>query len=126
MATELVTLKKGFMVGAVAHLEAELREATSGDILDAMEESEKLVMVPDDSGGSVPALVGSPTLVGINTLRRQIVRIGDYKGPMSLAEIKKIDPLDLNLLQQRAELMETAGLAGITDRGRDAGGQGGD
>ena len=126
MGNVTVTLKKGFKVGEVVHLEAELREASSGDILDAMEESEKLVMVPTESGGTEPTLVASPTLVGIHTLRRQIVRIGEYQGPMTLVEIKKLVPYDLNLLQIQVEILETAGLKELSDRGRDSGGAGSD
>ncbi len=121
MATTTVTLKGGLKIGEVTHLVAEIREALSGDIIEAMEESEKVVLLPG-SDRPEPALVASPTMVGIHTLRRQIVRIGEHKGPLTLAEIKRLIPADLNALQQKAEELEAAGLASLTDRGRDSGG----
>jgi len=125
MATVIVKLNDGFKIGDVVHLEAEIREASSGDIIEAMEDSERVVMLPG-SDRQEPVLVASPTMVGIHTLRRQIVRIGDYQGPLTLAEIKRLSPIDLDVLQKHADLLETAGLAPVTDRGRVAGGQGTD
>jgi phage FluMu protein gp41 len=123
MATVKVILSGGLTIGSEAHLEAEIREASSGDIIEAMEESEKLVLIPGPDKAE-PALVASPTMVGIHTLRRQIVRIGTYKGPLTLGEIKRLSPEDLNALQQKAEELEAAGLAGLSDRGRDDRGAG--
>ncbi|MGE4406040.1 phage tail assembly protein [Pseudomonas sp.] len=119
MATVTIELKKGLKIGETVHTEAEIREATAGDVIEAMEESEKLVMV-----GSEPQLIASPTLVGVNTLRRQIVRIGTYQGPLSLGEIKRLDPHDLNELQLQSELLDAGAGAEITRRGRDDRGQG--
>lgn len=123
MAAINVTLEHGLKIGDVTHLVATLRDPNSGDIIDAMEESEKLVLLPG-SDRPEPALVASPVLVGINTLRRQIVSIGDYKGPLTLAEIKRLHPSDLDRLQKKAEELEAAGLSGLIDRGRDDRGQG--
>ena len=118
MATVQINLGTGLKIGDVVHLEAEIRETTAGDIVEAMEESEKLVMVPGPKGQE-PQLVASPTLVGINTLRRQIVRIGTYKGPLSLSELKRLTPDDLNSLQLQAELLDAASVAELASRGRD-------
>jgi len=101
-----------------------MREPTAGDVIDANEESEKLVFVPDDSGKSTPQFVTSPTMVGINVLRRQIVRIGDISGPLSIDELKAMHPEDLNLLQHKADQLEAAQVAdivagGAQERGRD-------
>jgi phage FluMu protein gp41 len=125
MAAVNVPLIHGLKIGEVVHLDAIIREATSGDIIDAMEESEKLVLLPG-CDTQVPALVHSQTMVGIHTLRRQIVSIGDYKGPLSLGEIKRLHPTDLDRLQKKAEELEAAGLSGLIDRGRADRGQGAD
>ncbi|MDO9633351.1 MAG: phage tail assembly protein, partial [Humidesulfovibrio sp.] len=59
MATLTITLKDGFQLGADILTEATLREPTAGDVIDAQEESEKLVETLDG-----PRLVSSPTLSG--------------------------------------------------------------
>lgn len=113
MATVTVTLDKGLTIGDSVHLEAELREPTAGDVLDAAQESEKLLPTPEGY-----RLVPSPTLTGINMLRRQIVRIGDHPGPLTLAEVRKLSPGDLQRLQTVAEQLEGAALEALEDRGR--------
>lgn len=114
MATIKVRLNNGLRVGEKMHIDAEIREASVGDMLDAAEESERLVNTPDGY-----QLLASPTMVGINILRRQIVAIGGHPGPLTLGEIKKLDPSDLNLLQAEAQKLETASLKESVDRGRD-------
>jgi phage FluMu protein gp41 len=125
MATVNAQLKYGLKIGDVVYRNAVIREATSGDILDAMEESEKVVLLPGRDKDE-PALVHSPTMVGIHTMRRQIINIDEYKGPLSLAEVKRLHPSDLDMLQKKAEELEAAGLSGLIDRGRVDGGQGAD
>lgn len=122
MATLKGQLQHGFKIGETLHLDYELREVSAGDILDAMEESEKLVMVPGDRPR--PELVASPTLVGVNTLRRQIVRLGTYPGPLTLVELKRLHPADLGLLQTEAELLEAGAAPEAAQRGRADRGQG--
>ena len=112
MATVKCTLNAGITIKDVVHLEAEIREATAADLIDATDESEKLVRTPDGY-----ELLASPTLVGLNTLRRQIVRIGEYKGPLSIAELKKLTATDLSLLQEKAVQLENASLEEVKDRG---------
>lgn len=109
-----VQLNTGLTIGQVTHTEAEISEATAADLIDATEESEKLVAT--EKGYE---LVASPTLVGLNTLRRQIVSIGEYKGPLAMAELKKLSAADLSLLQEKALELESAALKETTDRGRD-------
>lgn len=113
MATVTCILNKGLMIGETTHKDAEIREATAGDLIDATEESEKVVLTPDGY-----QLVASPTMVGLNTLRRQIVRIGEYPGPLTLAELKKLSSKDISLLQEQAEIVESASLKEFADRGR--------
>ena len=113
MATATVTLEKGLKIGEVTHLEAEVREPSAGDILDASEESERLIPTPTGY-----QLIPSPTLVGVHVMRRQIVRIGDHPGPLTLAEIRKLSSGDLQRLQQTAQRLEDAAGKGIEGRGR--------
>lgn len=103
MAEVAVPLQRGLQLGEVAQLEAVLREGTAGDMIEAAEESEKLVATPDGF-----QLVQSPTLVGVNMLRRQIVRIGEIAGPLSLKQLKLLDPADLAELQRAAEKLDAA------------------
>jgi len=102
MATIEFCLKQGYQVGKNCHTEVVLREPTAGDVIEANEESEKLIVIPE------PMFVASPTLVGINVLRRQIVSIGSVSGPLSLAELKNLHPQDLDQIQAEANKLESA------------------
>jgi phage FluMu protein gp41 len=112
MATVKFDLKEGIKIGEAVYIAAEIREASAGDLIDAADESEKLIATPDGY-----QLLASPTLVGLNTLRRQIVCIGDYKGPLTLSELKKLSAADLSLLQEKALTLEDASLKKVIDRG---------
>lgn len=114
MATVQIDLQKGLTIGEETHTAAEIREATAADLIDATEESEKLVATPD--GGY--QLLASPTLVGLNCLRRQIVRVGEHPGPLTMGELRKLSAHDLSLLQEKAQALETATLKGVAERGR--------
>ncbi len=113
MTTVKVTLEKGLKVGEVVHLEAEIREATAGDYIEATEESERVCKTPE--GNYV--LLASPTEVSLNTLRRQIVRIGEYQGPLTRGEMKKLSISDLNLLQEKMQDLEGAAVLAVGERG---------
>ncbi len=119
MRTANVTLIDGLKIGETVHREAEIREAGVADLLDATSESEKLVRTPEGYH-----LIASSLMVGVNTLRRQIVKIGEYKGPLTLNEIKALSPVDLDLLQSKADELEKASMARIENRGRSEGGEG--
>ncbi len=100
-----------------SHRHVVLREPTAGDIIDAQEESEKLVYKA--VGERIePALVTSPSSMGINVLRRQIVEIGDIKGPLDIDLLKKLSESDLSLIQQKAAELDAGGME-FVDRGRD-------
>lgn len=109
MAGYTITLEKGLTVGEVTHREAELREPTAADFLAATEDGEKVVQVKR-GGVEEVELVASPTLVAVHLLRRQVVRIGDHEGPLTLAEIKRLSVPDLNALQQASEALQGAAL----------------
>lgn len=113
MATIKVKLKDGLTVGEERHLEAELREVTAGDLIDATEESEKPILTAQGY-----ELLVSNTMVGLNTLRRQIVKVGDHPGPLTLGELKKFSGRDLNLLQAEATQLDNASLAEVTAQGK--------
>ncbi|MEX0732840.1 MAG: phage tail assembly protein [Aquisalimonadaceae bacterium] len=111
MATVTVTLDHGYPRDNPKHHALELREVTVGDIIDGQAESERVVPTPEG-----PALVISPTFVGLNTLRRQIVRIGDIEGPLSLKELRNLHPDDLHKVQQEADRLEGAAAADLAPR----------
>ncbi|MEN6375324.1 MAG: hypothetical protein ABFD75_11180 [Smithella sp.] len=113
MSTADITLKKGLKVGEVVHTAAVIREATGGDFIEATEEAERLCLTPE--GNYI--LVASPALVGINTLRRQIVKIGDHVGPLTLKEMKLLSGQDIKLLQEAAENLENASMEEVAKRG---------
>jgi phage FluMu protein gp41 len=126
MAEITVKLAQGLKIGNTSCCVAVLRELTAGDLIDAMKESERLVMVPASSGRAEPQLLISNTLLSINTLRRQIASIGEMKGPIELETLSLLSAADLSLLQGQAEAMDSARAKDIEDRGRsEAAGEGG-
>lgn len=110
-----VTLIDGFKVGEKVHRDAELRLPKAGDIIEAGLESERVVPTPE---GYV--LLMSPTMIAQHTLRRQIARIGEHPGPLTLAELKLLSATDLQLLQQAAEQLDGALNQALDQRGRSA------
>lgn len=113
MATVNCTLNKGLTIGTVAHKLAVIREVTAGDLIDATDESEKLTLTPEGY-----QLIASPTLVGLNTLRRQVVSVGDHPGPLTIAEMRLLSGTDLNLLQQKAADLDDATLEAVEKQGK--------
>lgn len=121
MSTVSVTLIHGVKVGDDWLKQVTLREATAGDVIEAQEESEKLVTVLDKDGNPEHAFVPSPTMVGVHVLRRQIKKLGDISGPLTLDMVKKLNPEDLNLIQSKINKMESAAakaVEAINTRGR--------
>lgn len=114
MRKETVTLRDGLTIGETKHTEAEIREVTAGDLIEATEDGQRLVQTPEGEH----ILVSSDTLVGLHTLRRQIVRIGSYQGPLSMAELKKLSAWDLSLLHETAKRIDEAAMEAAS-RGRD-------
>lgn len=122
MASIKGKLKHGYQVGNDTYHDYTIREATAGDVIEANEESEKLVVFPNAEGRPEPQFVPSPTMVGVHVLRRQIASIGPISGPFSLDQIKSFHPEDLNQLQAEAECLEgaedTEALRAVAQRGR--------
>lgn len=112
MAEVRVDLNDGLTVGIELLKTAYIRTVDAGMVIDANEESEKLVYSLDETGRAVPTLVPSPTLVGVHVLRRQIVRLEGigkpYSGPLSLDELKSLSAADLNLIQAKANELDNA------------------
>ena len=118
MAQDKFSLVDGLKIGDTVLKVVTLRDATAGDIIEAQEESEKPVNTPDGY-----ELLVSPGLLAVNVMRRQIVSIDDSCGPISLAEIKKLTPIDLSLIQEKADQLEQAmakkmASSAVTQKGR--------
>ena len=111
MAEVTVELDMGLVVGEKTHKTATIRELTAGDIFDAQADSERVVATEEG-----PQLVASPSAVGIHTLRRQIAKIGDVEGPLSLGEMRKLHPVDLELLHEECSKLEQAVITSIASR----------
>lgn len=119
MAQIKFQLKHGLPYGkgdnVAMQYDVSLRELNVGDMLQAQEESEKVVATP-----SGYTLVMSPTRLGINTIRRQIHSVGTIQGPLSLADMERLHPEDLTLINRHLDGLETAVLQEVEGRGRDS------
>lgn len=113
MANNKIILNKGLTVGNTVHKDAVLREPTAGDLMQAMEESERVVMVAGE-----PQLLLSNTALSLHTLRRQIVSIGDINGPIDMAMLSLLSATDLSLLQSCADELDTVIGKELAARGR--------
>ena len=107
----VVDLEFGLTLGDKNYTQVTLRELTSKDIIDAQAESERLVETPAGY-----QLVASPALVGANSLRRQIKKIGDIDGPLSLKDLGELNPFDLNKIQIACAKLEEAVACEIASR----------
>lgn len=119
----------GLVLNEKALKRVELRAPNAGDVIDAQEESEKLVYAMIN-GSLAPTLVTSPSLVGINVLRRQVRLLDEPNLILELSLLKKLHIDDLELIQAKAgeldqALASRAAAREVTDRGRDDGGGGG-
>ena len=122
--TKTIPLTTPVKIGDTEYSELTLREPTTADVIEAQEESEKVIYTPNG-----PALVASPVMVGKNILRRQVVSIGAFKGPVDLAILKRLSLADFNRVQDEADALDAAVAAAVLDaageRGRDDGQNGG-
>jgi len=98
----------------VVHKDAEIRPLTVGEIIQSGVDGEKLVQTP---AGDYQ-LIQSPTLTGIHSLRFGIVKIGDIPGPLSMEMMFKLDPLDMELLQNESIKLQAATLEVSQSRGK--------
>jgi phage FluMu protein gp41 len=121
MAEVVVKLQHDFKYGGTEYRQITLTEVTTANIIEAHEESEKLVQVLDKNGEQAHEFVVSPTLVGINILRRQITKLGEVIVQLSVNDIKRLHPDDLDALQAAANKMDAAAVKAMEDaaeRGR--------
>ncbi|WP_025916140.1 phage tail assembly protein [Herminiimonas sp. CN] len=91
-ATYTGQFKKGMKVGKEIHMDFELREMTTADMLDAEME------VPASKVMNFSAALAS----------LQLVRVGTYDGPFTLKMVRALEPDDFNAL--RDGLSEVASL----------------
>lgn len=117
MSRITITLETGYKVGDVYLKDAVLRSVTTGDIIEAGEESEKLIYNKEDE----PELVVSPTRMATIVLAKQIVSIGNMQGPLTVDELKNLDPVDFNLLQDKAAELEKSDAKKIIKAGETRG-----
>ncbi len=120
MAKITFDLLDGLRLGDAIHKEAELRELTAGDILDATEDSEKIVQTKNGA-----QVVQSPTLVGAHLMRRQILRIGGINGPLTLAQLRKLSGRDFQLISAMIDGIDDIA-SKAAERGRSDASQGSD
>jgi phage FluMu protein gp41 len=104
MATMTIMLRHGLKVGDAVHYEAELREIDAGDILDAIAESEKMVMTPNGTF----QMVRSPILATVAVIRRRLVRIGSFEGPFTTEILRALLASDFALLAGASDKMDSA------------------
>ena len=106
-----------FGKGADAELQYEvvLRELNSGDLIDAALDAERVVFA--DEGKKAIAYT-SDVLYGFELLRRQVSSVGVIQGPLTLKQLRLFAPEDLNLLQGKAEKLDSL-MMDMSERGRD-------
>lgn len=116
-------LKDGIKIGGKTQMDVELRELTAADIFSAQEAAERVVMVPGSSGSLEPQMVCSPSQMGREILRRQIVRIGEVHAAQIDDEfIGRLTANDLAIIEHHSSLLEEAAsnaLKRMLERGRD-------
>ena len=102
-----------------------LREASAGDYLDAVADSERAVMAPtgeyDDIGlpHQVPTLLISAPLLDIQVLRRQIVDFGTIPAdPLPIEQLRQLSQADLDLIRVAAEQLAMQRPVEVVQRGR--------
>ena len=103
----------GFVAGEQTHHEVGLRELTSKDVIDAQFAAEKVVVID----GNAMAYT-SDALMGVELLRRQVEFVGSYQGPLSLKELYRFSPADLDGLRKKAEEIDQLLAKEIAARGR--------
>lgn len=109
-----VDLLDGLPFGEGREYRVTFRELTAKDSIDAEMDAERYI---DTHNG--PVLIASPSLRGVQLLRRQIAAVGDIEGPLSMLQIGQLSERDLSRLMVAVNLRDTA-LAGklAGDRGR--------
>jgi len=112
-----VTLIHGYKLGERTLKNAFIRPYSAADLMDAEEESEKLIATTNAEGEIEHKLVLSPALYGRNIFRRQVVGIDDLSGPFTIDELtENLHLEDFVLLQQKTEELDEASIAKSTTK----------
>lgn len=107
-------LKHGFKASEDStYYEVGLRELTTGDYIDAQLKAEKVVM----QDGTAIAYT-SDVMYGLELLMRQVESIGDYQGPLSIKDLRRLHADDFNLLQKKTSELDQLLIKELEDRGR--------
>ena len=91
--TRTGTLKHGLKVGEQVHKEFELRQCTGADYFAAENEADS----------------SKPLTYAVALIAQQLVRIGTFEGPFSLAMLGKLHPIDLARMKAAREELELLG-----------------
>lgn len=86
-------LKRGFQIGETKHLDFELREYTVADLIDAEAETHVTQVIAFNA----------------QLMVRQLIRIGDFKGPFTVGQIKTLAPVDWRILRAAQMGLESLG-----------------
>lgn len=119
MSNNQFDLKHGLKVGDDTLKNVVMKASlTAGEIVEASKAAEQLVMCGEGEN-KVPMFVLSPTLMSIESLRRQIASIGDLQGPISMHQISQLHEDDLKLLNEFASKLEAIKVSQeLAQRGR--------
>lgn len=109
-------LEDGLLLVQKTHKKCVIRPLTAGDILDAQQDSERLMATPNGF-----ELVVSDSALGFHLARRQIVTLGDIKGPLKVDDMRLLSGRDLNKIHKELEALDEAVAGALAKRGRDAG-----
>jgi phage FluMu protein gp41 len=109
-------LEDGLQLVEKTHTTCVVRPLTAGDILDAQQDAERLMATPNGY-----QLVVSDSAMGFHLARRQIVRLGDIPGPLSVDDMRKLSGRDMERINKQLDGLDQAVAGALADRGRDAG-----
>lgn len=101
MAEHTFKLKHGLNLGKELLVDVTIKDhLTGGELRAASESSEVLHVMTLPSGEQEPVLIISPSRMASETMRRQILSIGDVNGPISMAELDRLHEDDIALIQE--------------------------
>lgn len=133
MAELTFELEKGVRIGDAVHKMCTIREVEIGDLKRAARASEVIVLAPTGRFGPAgeikePAVLIDPYLMELNTLKQQVVSIGDIKAsinedarhPIDEVYWEKLSEKDMAIIKAHAELIVQAATAPgeVVQRGR--------
>ena len=86
-------MQHGLQIGDVVHKDFELREPTTGDLLDAEADSD----------------LSKPLGFGAALLARQLVKIGTFEGPFTIGMIRRLHRRDFGILMAAQRELDRQG-----------------